>query len=224
MKNITLKLRWRLALSAIAVATAVASSANAAVINGLFNTGVDNTTTTLVPHGAPDPHYTITAPAGFPTVTVDDTTFPFPPWVANTYGVGGSRWIGPDRSSQGPAGPYTYQTTFNLPSNAILSTAMITGLWGTDDASSDIWLNGVPQSQVSAGFTSLVPFMVSSGFQIGLNTLEFRLFNSGGPTGLRVDKIAGKYQVPEPASVALTLFAVAGTALALFRTRSGGQP
>ncbi len=223
MKLFTFKRCGWMALSAVVV-LAAANSASAAVITGLFNTGVDNTTTTLVPHGAPDPHYTITVPAGFPTVTVDDTVFPFPPWVANNYGLGGSRWIGPDRTSQGPAGPYTYLTTFTLPSNAILSTAMITGLWGTDDLSNDIWLNGVPQGQVSAGFTSLVPFMVSSGFQAGLNVLEFRLNNAGGPTGLRVDKIAGKYQVPEPASVAILLTAAVGCLYATRRNRSGGQP
>ena len=194
------------------------SQVSAVPIAGLFNTGLDGFANYLAA-GPPDAHYTASGPSGaFTPVAVDDTTFPFGPWVANN--PPNSRWIGPHISSQGPAGNYSYQTTFSLPSNAILSTAMISGLWGTDDGSLDIWLNGTPQGQVSAGFTSLVPFMVSSGFQVGPNVLEFRLNNAGGPTGLRVDDIRGKYDlVPEPASLGLAAGCLAGVLAIRRRSR-----
>jgi hypothetical protein len=58
--------------------------------------------------------------------------------------------------------------------------------------------------QISAGFSTLVPFSITSGFQIGLNTIEFLVQNAGGPTGLRVDKIRGDYSlIPEPATLGL---------------------
>lgn len=189
-------------LAAIAIAASSAASFGVP-ISGLWPTGQNNLGFTILLPGIPDPHYTLIAPPNLNDVTVNDTAYPFPPWVPNTYGLGGSRWIGPAANSYGPAGTYRYVTQFSLPNNAILSTAMIAGLWGTDDNSLDIWLNGNPQGQVSAGFTSLVPFMVTSGFQVGLNTLEFRLNNAGGPTGLRVARIGGKYLIPEPVTAGI---------------------
>jgi hypothetical protein len=200
-------------LSAIVAILAIAAgaAAHAAPIN-IFNTGV-NAGGIAVPGN--DIHYTITAsPSGpMPAVAVTSPGFPTTPpgpWVINNVN---SRWIGPDASSQGPAGNYTYETKFTLPPNAILSTASIFGLWGTDDWSANIFLNTVNNGNVSAGFTSLVPFAVTTGFQIGLNTLEFKLTNAGGPTGLRIDRVIGSYQVtPEPAALGLASLALVATA------------
>jgi hypothetical protein len=199
---------------AVAIVVAVLSSSAvwAVPLAGLFNTGVDSSGNAWVTAGVPDIHYNVIAsPSGaFVPVTVDDTVYPFPPWVANNPA---SRWIGPAAlNANGPSGFYTYRTTFNVPSNAILSTVMISGLWGTDDPGNDILINGASTFQTSAGFTSLVPFSINSGFVVGPNTLDFLLFNAGGPTGLRVDQIQGKYQqVPEPA----TVFSLLGGALLL---------
>ena len=210
-----------LAGAALIASWAAADASRAVPIAGLYNTGVLNTGVTIAAAGVPDPHYTLVAPANFTAQTVSDSNFPFPPWVPNVYGPGGSRWIGPTPGGNGPPFNYRYQTQFNLPANALLSTAMITGLWGTDDGSLDIWLNGNPQGQVSAGFTSLVPFMVTTGFQVGLNNLEFRLNNAGGPTGLRVDRIAGKYQVPEPLTAGAGVLSALVVAAAARRRRGG---
>ena len=201
---------------AFVVAVLCCSSAMAVPIAGLFNTGVNPVGNALVGAGVPDPHYNVIAsPSGaFVPVTVDDTVFPFPPWVPNTPF---SRWIGPAAQfANGPAGFYTYRTTFNIPSNAILSTVMISGLWGTDDPGNDIQINGSPTFQTSLGFTALAPFSINSGFVVGLNTLDFLLFNAGGPTGLRVDRIQGKFQVPEPGGIVV---AIGGSALLLLRGR-----
>lgn len=180
------------------------AGSQAVPITNIYNTGVNNSGNAWLTAGTPDIHYTVTtSPSGsFVPVAIDDTTFPFPPWFPNnTF----SRWIGPAAQyGGGPNGFYAYRTTFTLPGNAILSSVSISGLWGTDDPGNDILINANSTGQVSAGFTSLVPFSINSGFVVGLNTIDFLLANvGGGPTGLRVDGIKGTYQVPEPYSLAM---------------------
>lgn len=176
----------------------------AATITNLYNTGVNNGGVAIGPN-LPDPHYSLIVQPGSTTATtVDDTMYPIPPWVANN---AGSRWIGPsDPFADGPTGNYVYRTTFTLPANANLSTVNVSGWWGTDNQSIDILINGSSTGNVSAGFTTLVPFNVSSGFVIGNNTLDFSLNNAGGPTGLRVDRMVGTYQViPEPGALQIAI-------------------
>jgi hypothetical protein len=185
------------------------SSVLAVPIVGLRNTGLDGAGNYLAA-SAPDGNYTVIAsPLGpFNPVATDDTLYPFPFWAANNPTA--SRWIGTSAQfSDGPNGNYLYRTTFNLPANA--TNVVISGLWGTDDPGFDILINGNSTGQTSAGFTSLVGFSVTSGFNVGLNTLDFLLANTGGgPTGLRVDKITGTYDVPEPASLLLAGLGMGG--------------
>jgi hypothetical protein len=181
----------------------VPTKVSAVPIANLYNTGLD-AVGNYQPAFAPDGNYTVvSSPLGpFTPVAVDDTVYPFPSfWVANN--SPNSRWIGTSAQfSDGPNGNYLYRTTFSLPANA--TSAMISGLWATDDPGLDILINGNSTGQVSAGFSSLVPFSVASGFNVGLNTLDFLVANvGGGPTGLRVDGIKGTYQIPEPASLAM---------------------
>lgn len=187
---------------AVLILAAYSITARAAPII-IYNTGVTNAFTTIGAPNIADPHYRIISPTGYTPVTVDDTTFPFPPWLPNVYGLGGSRWIGPSSNGQGPAGPWIYRTVFNVPPAAVLSTVNVSGAWATDDPGTDIRINGTPTGQTSGFFTALTPFTVTSGFVYGTNTLDFYLTNAGGPTGLRVDKIAGSYQIPEPTALAL---------------------
>ncbi|MDZ4656824.1 MAG: PEP-CTERM sorting domain-containing protein [Bythopirellula sp.] len=180
-------------------------------IANLYNTGLDGSGNYLAAN-ANDGNYTvISSPAGaFTPVAVDDTTFPFPLWIANNPTA--SRWIGPSgQFAPGPFGAYTYRTTFNLPANANLSTAVINGLWATDDPGLDILINGNSTGQTSASFGSLTNFSVTSGFNVGLNTLDFLVDQvGGGPTGLRVDGIRGSYDVPEPTSWLLGALGMGG--------------
>jgi hypothetical protein len=217
----TLRLIKRcLATAAVALATvAVWSGTAAAIPIPLFNTGTDPTNTAWIPANVTDIHYFYTlSQTASPPVTVDATIWPIfgGPWVPNN---ANSRWIGPDQSSQGPAGNYTYATQFFLPANTNLATVNVSGMWATDDPGLDIEINTLSTGQVSAGFSTLVPFSISSGFQIGLNTIEFLVQNAGGPTGLRVDKIRGDYSlIPEPATLGL---AAAGLAvIATMRRRA----
>lgn len=203
----------RILLAALAICNVtilLLPTAHAAPIS-IFNTGTDPSNNAWPGIGVPDIHYfyTLSPTTGVP-VTVDHTNWPIfgGPWVPNTPN---SRWIGPNGNSQGPAGAYTYATQFTLPALTNLSTVSVSGLWATDDPGVDIEINNISTGQLSAGFTSLVPFSITSGFQIGVNTIEFLVSNAGGPTGLRVDKVVGSYQlIPEPATIALGGMALTG--------------
>ncbi len=159
----------------------------------LFNTGVDNAGNVLG-DSVDDPHYTILSQPGggsLTDVTVLDDDFPIPPWVANEPD---SRWIGPNAGDAvGPAGNYTYRTTFDLTGldfdNLVFA---ITGRWASDNQGTDILLNGVSTGQKNVEFTGYSQFTVSAGFVPGLNTLDFVVNNAAAnpsPTGLRVDDI-----------------------------------
>jgi len=200
---------------ACACVLSIASAARAVPIT-IFNTGTDGSNNAWGSPNVVDIHYSyLVQPGSAVPVTVDDSGYPFGPWIANNYGSPGSRWIGPDQSSFGPAGNYVYRTTFFIPNIANLSTANITGDWATDDPGTDIRINGISTGQTSNFFTTLQPFSINSGFQFGLNTLDFYVTNAGGPRGLRVDHIKGSFQIPEPTAIALLCvgFSVVGFAL-----------
>jgi hypothetical protein len=163
----------------------------------LFNTGVDNTGAPLA-DGAVDAHYRlITAPAGSglgpDALVVGQSKFPFAAgyWLADGTA---SKWIGPaaDQSAAAlPDGTYVYRTTFDL-TGLDPKTAAITGQWATDNTGSDILLDGQSTGFTNATeYTALAPFSITSGFQSGVNTLDFVVFNVPGPqrnpTGLRVE-------------------------------------
>ncbi len=197
----------------VCAALLVTTTLTAAPI-AIYNTGVDNALNAWVTPGVPDIHYSLIVQPGSGTaVTVDDSTWPFPPWLPNNYTPNaGSRWIGPAANSNGPGGNYVYRTTFNLPNNAILSTVSITGDWAIDDAGTDIRINGISTGQTYNSYAALAPFSVTSGFVFGTNTLDFYIANASignNPTGLRVEHIAGSYQIPEPATIVLVIGLIA---------------
>jgi hypothetical protein len=83
-------------------------------------------------------------------------------------------------------------------------------MWATDNFGPDILVNSIPNGQTSPSFSSLTPFTLTTGFQAGINNIDFIVVNQGGPVGLRVDKIFGSYNIPEPASAALALLCLGG--------------
>ena len=220
----SLRIRTRFLSWCVCIAVASVSTVATAVPISIFNTGVDAIGNAIVGDGVLDTHYsffTQPAPATATAVTVDPLNYPFPAWVANN---AQSRWIGPGINGSGNAGLYIYRTTFNLPANAILGSASITGDWAKDDNSNanDIRINGISTGQNNGTFTAVVPFSVGSGFVIGTNTLDFYVNNQGGPTGLRVDHILGNYQiaVPEPSTAILIAAASLISMVTLRRKRS----
>ena len=178
----------------------------AEVVPGLFNTGVDASGNAL-PDNSVDPHYTIVVnpDSASPNAIVEDSTvFPIVagPWVANEPD---SKWIGPRfetsaaAGAEGSGGDYVYRQIFDL-SGFNPATARITGEWSTDNAGIDISINGISTGLVNSGqFVTYTGFAISSGFQSGANTIEFRVNNAGvGYTGLRVRKLRATAQLAPP--------------------------
>jgi hypothetical protein len=113
---------------------------------------------------------------------------------------------------------YDYRTTFDL-TGFNLSTVTINGQWAADNQGFGILLNGVDTGYrlISSDLQSgLVPFILTSGFQNGINTLDFLVSNTFdsmpdpdgyNPTALRVEMIGTAQAVPEPSS-ALTVLVI----------------
>jgi len=175
------------------------TSVQAAIISGLFNTGVDDSGVVL-PLGNEELHYSLTGPASPAIVSAPNSAWVTPPT--------GSAWIGPSAgTADDPAGDYTYTLTFDLKGLNPL-TAVISGLLSTDNTL-NVLLNG-GSTGISTGlrsFESLTPFSINDGFIAGLNTLEFIVNNQNvstfpNPTGLLVaDLIGSAAVVPIPAAV-----------------------
>jgi len=155
-------------------------------ITTLYNTGVGANGAVLA-DGAADPHYILTAAAqgtvgGSATVQLNH-----PNWLAND---STSKWIGVvANGSTGVAqGPYHYRTTFSL-AGFLPSTVRLNLVLAADNSVSDVLLNGVSTGISYVGFSALSgAYTLSSGFEDGTNTLEFRTMNdptTPNPAGFR---------------------------------------
>lgn len=85
----------------------------------------------------------------------------------------------------------TFRTTFDL-TGFDPTTASIDGLWGTDNVGVDILLNGVSlgislPGVIVGNFSSLHAFTIASGFQSGVNTLDFVVFGDAPPSAFRAE-------------------------------------
>ncbi len=219
------KLLLTSAITAIAFVAGPMNQADAAAITTLFNTGVDAGGATFADGTIGDLHYTLTSvPSGVSTIRIRTSAgfAPIPPWLGDN---ALSTWIGPNNTDEliSPPGQYTYRTTFSL-TELNPTTASIVGQWSIDNQQAGIFLNGVlvagtSNSAEDCNFTLWCGFTVTSGFQYGTNTLDFRVDNLGtldNPTGLRVE-MTGTAEVPEPASMLLLGSAMAG--LGILRRR-----
>ena len=186
---------------------AVAPDAHATAIK-LFDTGVDANGNPLA-NGATEMHYSMTGPsgtAGPARVANSANGFPILPWL-NDDAV--SAWIGPNTGDlSGPTGTYDYRLTFDL-SGLNPRTASISGRWSMDDVGQDILINGISTGNTGGGFTAWQAFNIDNGFKDGLNTIDFKVVNGGGPTGLRVE-MTGAAAVPEPATMTLVAAGLLG--------------
>lgn len=202
------------------------TSAQAALITTLFNTGVNGAGVSL-PNGSPETHYSLlSVPSGStsPEVLTSAGGFPIPPWIADS---AVSAWISPaNAGDDDPAGVYTFRTTFTLASFGPGFTASITGRWATDDGGLDILINGISTGQTSSSSASFTSFSILSGFVQGSNTLDFvvrnNVFVAPNPVGLRVEMtgdVAQTGNVPEPTTLAIWGLGALGCAMAGYRRR-----
>jgi hypothetical protein len=218
VKTMFKKTIFSLAIAVSALATSIAS---AEVINSLYNTGVDASHVSVPDGTVGDLHYTLTnVPTGASSQTLVRTSvggWPIPPWTPDSTT---STWITPnDNFGFGTqAGNFTYQTSFDL-TGYDPNSVSINGLWSFDDYGISILLNGLVVP-FSAGLTNVTGFggwdlfNISSGFQAGVNTLEFVVENAGGPGGLRTDFVAegtrAGEQLPVPLPLGLFTLGLAG--------------
>jgi len=176
--------------------TAVSMSASTTSESiALFNTGVDSTGKSLAA-GATDTHYQlISEPSGATftsAVTVSQQSASSVAWATTDYAT--SEWLG-SIASNPKTGTFKYQTTFNLDSTVDLSSVDIQFNINADDNVA-ILVNGVSTginltSLWTSGSTTHVDLSsLNSLFQVGTNTIEFDITNSGsGPTGLKIDNM-----------------------------------
>lgn len=121
-----------------------------------------------------------------------------------------AQWISPYPISTGvPTGWYTFRTTFNL-NGFDPNKFKINGFLAIDNQTRGpgLLINGIDTgfalSLTDDNFVRLNPFSISSGFTNGLNTLDFIVFNTGGPTGLLVS-MTGTFAVPETSTYIMGL-------------------
>ena len=232
-------------LCAVAYALAVVVAASPAMatplpITDLFNTGVD-ASGNLIATGASDTHWSV---VGSPTIS---GTANFYNGAAKAYAINEwnpannlpanqsiSQWITPPNASPTVvftplgtpvncfAGTFIYQSTFTMPSS--FESALITGRFACDNNSPGLLLNGVGATVGSVDADKFLTFTFTSGFQAGLNTLQFYVYNDPGtaepnPTGIQI-QLTGTYAVPEPSSAVLALLGVGLAGVAACRRRA----
>lgn len=188
------------------------------VVIPLPSTGTDSSGN-LLPGGSADPHYQVFGPAvpgGAPAAVYSPSSIWFQ-WVPDDPNSG---WIGfQDSFSTSPHGDYTYELTVDL-TGYDPSTASISGNWAADQFGS-IKLNGnatgasVPDGNWNAANApNLTPFTISSGFQSGINKLDFVVNEPDDGDGLRVRNLAlTATAVPEPSTITLCCLAAASSIL-----------
>jgi hypothetical protein len=173
-----------------------------------------------------DPNWTVTLPNGSTFGNAISATDPHDLWRTPTPP---NTWISVVARGDAPEGLYKYSTTFTIPAEIDPTTVQVTGNWWADEAEdiNAIYLNGVKVSDLN-GTAWYDPskidafFSIQSGFQSGLNTLEFTVLNTSGPGGTLIE-FPGV--VPEPSSIALLVLGALTMGLHAVRTkRQLGRP
>ena len=202
---------------AAAFTTFTAGAAAAAVVSGLYNTGVGVGGAALAAgDNQTDANYTLVA-GTIPGVL---TGAPARTYYNAAYAAEnpGSRWVSYSGSPFSGVGTFDVTTSFDL-TGYDLATAQITGLWGVDNEGT-IFLNGISTGisllgTVTANFNVLHSFSITSGFQSGINTLSVRVNDTGSPAAVRFDNLVlSADMVPEPATWAMLVggFGLVGVA------------
>ncbi len=209
----------RIALTLLSLAL-LAAPATAAPITTLFSTGLDSNGNPLAA-GAADLDYIILE-TGDPTMVMTNTNYYLP-------NDAGSQWISETAEGRETYMTRTYQTTFDL-TGFDHTSASITGWWAVDNFGDDLLINGISTGYtlpdyLYSNFQTQHALTIASGFQPGINTLEFVVRDVGVRTGLRTyltgtatpTVVGGVTTVPEPSSLLLLSMGLATVALRRLR-------
>ncbi len=203
---------YAIAICLVALSSGVAA---AAPITTLFSTGVDSAGNPLA-LGAADTHYTVNENAGNLARVVNP---PHPLYVPND---ANSQWIWQQADGLPGSVTRTFRTTFDL-TGFNPNDVRINGFWAVDNNGLDILLNGASTGVSLLGspfsnFTTLNPLSISSGFIVGVNTLEFVVQDLGPPGAFRAQLSA--FSIPEPGTLALFGLGLLGAVFARRRYRA----
>jgi PEP-CTERM motif len=207
-----MKLLCVLSVATIAALAPVVATAQSTIIPGLYVTGVDALGNRLAGN-SDDPHWQSGTSLGFDRSAKVLKTDAGPcrldvSWLAPT---GQACWIW--RKSDGTPTNTTlrFRTTFDL-TGFDFTTASVNGSWAVDNTGINVYLNGTATGNTIPGtstnnFGALTLFSIASGFQAGVNTLDFEVQDVGFAGGFLVQSIGGTANlstvVPEPGTYAL---------------------
>ena len=152
----------------------------------LFPTGVDDAGNRLAGSSV-DPHYVVADLSGAHAMVLNDGILnQSVGWVKP---ANGGKWINYVDSIQTFYGTRKFRTSFDL-TGVNLAGLTVTGLWTCDNQGA-IYLNGTYTgiTNLISGYGSLHPFTITSGFQTGINTLEFRVTMDGTLDGLLLSEL-----------------------------------
>ena len=206
----------RLYATLFAAGLMASTSANAATIVGLCNTGtVIATAGCATTATGPDANWTLAGGTAQAKDTINVA------WIAND---AASRWITPftdpnQTTDPSTDGTYSYSLNFDL-TGFQPGTASFLGRFAVDNSVNFIKLNGTTLAAAGGGFGNWTGFGANAGFNAGINTLTFNVKNiaqnGGNPTGLRVEFLESTVAVvPEPATWAFMIlgFGLVGGAM-----------
>jgi len=159
------------------------SNVYAVPITTIFSSGLDGSGNPLA-GGASDTHYEVVETGSQAVVR---TTLPITYFPNNA----NSQWIWENANGLPVNVVRTFKTTFDL-TGMDPSTAQIAMSVGVDNQLLDIEINGASTGQqllgvVVGNFATLHPFSINSGFQPGINTLEFIVQDDGVASAFRVE-------------------------------------
>ena len=195
-------------LFAAVLAMIAAPAAQAALVTTLYGTGLKADGTPQV-GGGTDAHYVVVENGLASALVLSN---PPSTYFAND---AKSKWIWQQADGLPVNVTRTFRTTFDL-TGFDHTTASIAGLWGTDHTGEDILINGKTTGIALPGvapnnYRQLHAFSILNGFRAGINTLDFRVRDTGAVSAFRA-QLTGNAAVPEPGTLmlaALGLFAAA---------------
>jgi PEP-CTERM motif len=215
----------RLFATLFAAGLMASTSAQAATIVGLCNTGRTDVAAGCGANATgPDANWTVNGGTAFANNGINGA------WISNTAAGTASRWITPTSNPNASLDPtsngtYNYSLDFVIPAAFDPKSGKFSGRFAVDNTVRSITLNGVTLAASGGSFNIWTAFAANSGFKSGLNTLMFNTVNTrqatGNPAGLRVEFTNSSIGVPEPATWAFMIlgFGLIGGAL---RSRKAG--